>query len=86
VKVARRPSVSCGRCRRTNGRKRFDVTKPKTEPKGRPGQWQLPLELGRHDVDDGDVRSRVAAIVSWLKAAAMGIIHDGIVWELATVG
>jgi hypothetical protein len=43
-------------------------------------------ELGRHDVDDGDVRSRVAAIVSWLKAAAMVITHDGTVWELATVG
>jgi hypothetical protein len=43
-------------------------------------------ELGGHDADDGDVRSRVAAIVSWLKAAAMAIFHDGTAWELATVG
>jgi DNA invertase Pin-like site-specific DNA recombinase len=41
-------------------------------------------ELGGHDVDDGDVRSRVAAIVAWLKAAAMVIVHDGTAWEFAT--
>ena len=41
-------------------------------------------ELGGRDVDDGDVRSRVAAIVAWLKAAAMVIVHDGTAWEFAT--
>jgi site-specific DNA recombinase len=43
-------------------------------------------KLGRHEADDGDVRSRVAAVISWLKASAMVIIHDGTVWELATAG
>jgi site-specific DNA recombinase len=41
-------------------------------------------ELGGHDVDDGDVRSRLAAIVAWLKAAAMVIVHDGTAWEFVT--
>jgi site-specific DNA recombinase len=44
---------------------------------------------GGHDVDDRDevdVPSRAAAIVSSLKTAAMVIVHDGMAWELATIG
>jgi hypothetical protein len=40
-----------------------------------------------HDVgdqDEDDVRSRVAAIVSRLRARGTVIVHDGMVWELAT--
>jgi hypothetical protein len=46
-------------------------------------------ERGGHDVDGrgaDDVRSRVAAIVSSLRTDAMVIVHDGAVWELATIG
>jgi hypothetical protein len=45
-------------------------------------------EPGGHDVDErdeDDVRSRAAAIVSGLRADAMVIVHDGTVWELATM-
>jgi hypothetical protein len=45
---------------------------------------EFEAELGEHDVDAGDVRSKVASIVSQLKAAARVIIHDGTAWELAT--
>jgi hypothetical protein len=50
---------------------------------------ELGAAPGGHDVggrDENDVRSRAAAIVSSLKAAATVIVHDGSVWEFAAIG